>query len=375
MSISIARTVRSYLPPRVSELITLGSLFGCCLLLLHTNNLNSRLQTFQRVPPEAPLDSQHVSNPELYEKVLQEREDGLLDISALNNSRHYDKLTLVFNRVPKVGSQSTMELLKALSHRNGFSFHKDKPQKAESIKLSLREQKRLVRLVDIFRPPSVYVKHVCYLNFTQFNYTQPLYLNMVRDPVERVISWYYYVRAPWYFVERKQAYPDLPLPSSKWLRKDYETCAASGDRECQYLEGDERPDFAQQSEFFCGQHKKCTGFNTQYALDAGRENVGRHYAVVGILEDLNMTLTVMEHYLPRFFRGARQTYWEHVKKFSSINKNIFKPKVADKIKNFVRKNFTREMRFYDFCKERLYRQYAALGLPEGYLVHGDPAGT
>ena len=42
---------------------------------------------------------------------------------------------------------------------------------------------------------------------------------MVRDPVERVISWYYYVRAPWYFVERKQAFPELPLPSSTWLRK------------------------------------------------------------------------------------------------------------------------------------------------------------
>lgn len=42
---------------------------------------------------------------------------------------------------------------------------------------------------------------------------------MVRDPVERVISWYYYVRAPWYFVERKQAFPELPLPSAMWLRK------------------------------------------------------------------------------------------------------------------------------------------------------------
>ena len=44
-------------------------------------------------------------------------------------------------------------------------------------------------------------------------------MNMVRDPVERVISWYYYVRAPWYFVERKQAFPELPLPSPAWLRK------------------------------------------------------------------------------------------------------------------------------------------------------------
>ena len=42
---------------------------------------------------------------------------------------------------------------------------------------------------------------------------------MVRDPVERIISWYYYVRAPWYFVERKRAFPELELPDPDWLKK------------------------------------------------------------------------------------------------------------------------------------------------------------
>jgi len=60
--------------------------------------------------------------------------------------------------------------------------------------------------------PSVFIKHVCFTNFTKFNLPKPIYLNVVRDPVERVISWFYYVRAPWYFVERKAAFPDLPLP-------------------------------------------------------------------------------------------------------------------------------------------------------------------
>jgi len=41
----------------------------------------------------------------------------------------------------------------------------------------------------------------------------------VRDPVERVISWYYYIRAPWYYVERKHAFPDTPLPDPNWLKK------------------------------------------------------------------------------------------------------------------------------------------------------------
>lgn len=47
-----------------------------------------------------------------------------------------------------------------------------------------------------------------------------------------------------------------------------------------------------------------------------KENVERHYAVVGVLEELNKTLTVLEHYVPRFFKGALDTYWS---KYFSYN--------------------------------------------------------
>jgi dermatan/chondrotin sulfate uronyl 2-O-sulfotransferase UST len=41
---------------------------------------------------------------------------------------------------------------------------------------------------------------------------------------------------------------------------------------------------------------------------------------------------------------------------------MYKPKVNDETKDLVRKNFTREMEFYDFCKQRLHKQYLALNL-------------
>lgn len=57
------------------------------------------------------------------------------------------------------------------------------------------------------------------MNIFRFYLPEPIYINLVRDPVERVISWYYYIRAPWYYVERKHAFPDTPLPDPNWLKK------------------------------------------------------------------------------------------------------------------------------------------------------------
>ena len=53
---------------------------------------------------------------------------------------------------------------------------------------------------------------------------------------------------------------------------------------------------------------------------------------------------------------------DEVNVFSKINRNIYKPPVAEETKNIVRKNFTRELEFFNFCKQRLHKQYLALNL-------------
>lgn len=95
------------------------------------------------------------------------------------------------------------------------------------------------------------------------------------------------------------------------------------------------------------------------ALEKAKRAVETQYSVVGVLEDLNLTLSVFEKYIPRFFTGAQDIYWNEVKNFDKINKNIFKPPVNEEIKEIVRRNFTREIEFYQFCKQRLYKQYMA----------------
>ncbi|XP_017072087.1 heparan sulfate 2-O-sulfotransferase pipe-like [Drosophila eugracilis] len=294
-----------------------------------------------------------------------------LNVRDLNNTRKAQMELVFFNRVPKVGSQTFMELLRRLSERNNFQFHRDAVQKVETIRLAEDQQQEMAEVISELPEPSVFIKHVCFTNFTKFNLPKPIYLNVVRDPVERVISWFYYVRAPWYFVERKAAFPDLPLPHPAWLKKDFETCVLNGDQECTYTQGvtvEGIGDHRRQSLFFCGHDYECTPFNTVGALERAKFAVEQQYAVVGVLEDLNTTLSVLEKYVPRFFEGVRDIYATSAEYLTKINKNNFKPPVSEHVKDIVRRNFTNEIEFYQFCRQRLHKQYLAAHLPQRIIT-------
>jgi len=123
-------------------------------------------------------------------------------------------------------------------------------------------------------------------------------------------------------------------------------------------------------------------FNTPGAIEKAKQNVERDFSVVGSWEDVNVTLTVLENYIPRFFKGSMEIYYGNVPlkllfrgaqkhlylplepirglAFKKQNLNPWKPKISERIKRIMRANFTQEYDFYYFCKQRLYRQYFAI---------------
>ena len=47
----------------------------------------------------------------------------------------------------------------------------------------------------------------------------PIYFNLVRNPVEKAISEFYFYRSASYIVNEKQIQPGSPLPTIDWLEK------------------------------------------------------------------------------------------------------------------------------------------------------------
>jgi len=84
--------------------------------------------------------------------------------------------------------------------------------------------------------------------------------------------------------------------------------------------------------------------------------VVKHYAVVGVLELWDETLEVLEDTLPFFFKGASEMYRNKYNQVRKMAQNFHKGFVSEEVKDIVRKNFTREIEFYEFCKQRLLVQ-------------------
>jgi hypothetical protein len=132
---------------RWSEFVALLSLSTTLFLFLQTRDLSLQLSE-ERLRHTGPEDMGSGQEPSPALRALataREEEEqlyGKLDPMELNNTKNAKKDILFFNRVPKVGSQTTMELLKSLSIKNKFHYHKDRTQKVETIKLTMSEEVR-----------------------------------------------------------------------------------------------------------------------------------------------------------------------------------------------------------------------------------------
>ena len=104
---------------------------------------------------------------------------------------------------------------------------------------------------------------------------------------------------------------------------------------------------------------ECDKFGSPRGLEIAKNNVEKYYAVIGILEKWQESLQVFEHYIPAFFTDASRIYNEIMRE-KPVNANKFKPKVPKYIKEQLRTNFTMELEFYEFCKQKFYRQYLAI---------------
>ena len=149
--------------------------------------------------------------------------------------------------------------------------------------------------------------------------------------------------------------------AEEFLRKNFSQCVLQSDPECAFQPGEVIDEYGYHAIFqFCGHDDFCNRFSNKEALKQAKYNVEKSYPVVGVTENLTMTLTVAEVLLPDYFKGARKTFLADAKIMKPKNVNVEKPKIDQSVRDILTHKFSLEIEFYEFCKQRLYAQYESI---------------
>ena len=108
-----------------------------------------------------------------------------------------------------------------------------------------------------------------------------------------------------------------------------------------------------QISMFCGHHPDCDVFESESMFNRALRNFERWFVVTGVLEHLDMSLNVMESFLPRYFKGSTNIS-------QKFNHNNVKPIVRKYFREQIAKNMTKEIEFYDIVKQRLIKQFMSI---------------
>lgn len=169
------------------------------------------------------------------------------------------------------------------------------------------------------------------------------YINQVRDPVRRLVSHYHYMRSnlrPAHRIKEFRASGEQDESLEKCFRLQHKGCQNNV-----------------MTRFFCGKHSYCHRGNGR-ALRKAMSNIKRYYATVGLLENYDVYLQILNKRLPKFFpkiplEDISKFKYNSEYKFDDISRNL--------IRDITRANWA-DVKLYSFLKKRFWQQAKTCGI-------------
>ncbi|XP_046737007.1 heparin sulfate O-sulfotransferase isoform X1 [Diprion similis] len=213
-----------------------------------------------------------------------------------------DDVIVIYNRVPKTGSTSFVGIVYDLCKQNKYhSLHINVTNNMHT--LTLPNQMQFVNNITQWdaMKPAFYHGHIAFLNFEKFGVKRiPLYINLLRKPLDRFVSYYYFLRYGDNFR------PHL-IRKKHGDTKTFDECVRDGQPDC------DPNNMWLQVPFLCGHEPACWEVGNPWAVAEAKRNVEKHYLLVGVTEELPEFVQILQATVPRFFKGAYDHFMHNSK--------------------------------------------------------------
>ncbi|KAM3173880.1 hypothetical protein ACTXT7_011687 [Hymenolepis weldensis] len=211
-----------------------------------------------------------------------------------------DGKIVVFNRIPKTGSTSVVRIFETLSRRNNFRVYRVAIFNPVQFLNPLAHKALIDKISSISHYSNLIVHgHFYHLNFHQFGHGHDLvYVNILRDPLERLVSKYYFIR-----------FGDDHRPNTHRRRMTNDTLLHQTFDECVETQGEDcNPRLIWvQIPFFCGTASYCRIPGNPEALETAKHRLVKDYLLVGVLEFFNEFMELLSNLLPSYLNGIEGT--------------------------------------------------------------------
>ncbi|XP_074472279.1 uronyl 2-sulfotransferase a isoform X1 [Sebastes fasciatus] len=260
---------------------------------------------------------------------------------------------VVYNRVGKCGSRTVVILLRLLAEKHQFNLVSSDIH--NKTRLTKHEQVDLMKNISTIPQPFLYTRHVHFLNFTRFRIEQPVYINIIRDPINRFLSNYFFRRfGDWRGEQNHLIRTPGMKDDERYL--DINVCILENYPECS------NPRVFYIIPYFCGQHPQCREPGV-WALERAKQNVVENYLLVGILEELEDVLLLLERLLPHYFTGVLSIYKSpDYKKMGNMTGTVRKHTPTLEALQVLYHRMRYEYDFYNFIRDQFHLTKKKIGL-------------
>ncbi|XP_004227334.4 heparan sulfate 2-O-sulfotransferase 1-like [Ciona intestinalis] len=259
------------------------------------------------------------------------------------------------NKLPKSGSSTMNNIIKILAKKNKFNY-----LKAESGVVPLNDELPLVKYLERkMTSPYFLLKHHYWFNFTKYGKEQPTFINVIRDPVEWFVSRFYFSRFGW---KRKPGCRDAACSMDKHeFNMDVDDCVRTKHPHCVTSPWLYLP-------YFCGPTKECIEManvtDKERSLETAKRHLVEDYHVVGILEQFEDTLNMLEMMLPSYFKGAVQVWKsKDVQYIQEVTKTLSRKSVSPETRDYLEQGpLKQEVTLYKFARKLFNEKLLKLGI-------------